>query len=131
MAGVLSDRAGSVKDGITSSGSNSKTLATQNLRKRVRTGDASGQSGWRRWFGFDPIDPADRFGIRGDWANWLTIDIEDGEGETEVLRVEMEVAKNRVVPGAGRVCWIRPQRIVVGNVGQAWNRLAVRWFADI
>lgn len=117
MTSVFGDCGGRVKDGVTSRRSHCKTLATQNLRERIRTSNTSGQPGRRRWLGLDPVNPSDRLGIRLNGANRLAIDIEDGEGETEVLRVEVEVAEKRIVPSAGRHCRIGPKGIEVGNVG--------------
>jgi len=105
----LADQRGGVEDGKTFFGGDSDTLATQNFCKRIGARDTSRQLGWRVGLGLEPIDPADSLGFLSGRTNWLTVDVEDSERETEMLRVEVEVTQNRIVPGTSGVSWIRPQ----------------------
>ena len=134
VASILPCKTSRVEDCVTRCRGNSNTLTFTNLTnrcKRVATGDTSGQLRWRTWRRFGPTDKTGGLGWCFRWAHRLTINVENCECEIELFGVEMEIAKNRIVPGAVGPCRIGPQRIAVRDVGQRLNRLALGRVTDV
>lgn len=130
VSGVLGNQTCRVIDDVTCCWGNGKTLAADDLCDWI-VGPPPAHL--RRVCGlwYSPVNPASNCWWRGSWTDRLAVDVKYSEGETEVLRVEVEVTKDWVVPGAIGLSGVWPSRVVVFDRGKTWKRFALRWSADI
>ena len=131
-ADTLSNKLSRVEDAVTHTRGNVKGLATDDLGDDVFA--ASSREFGRRCCCLlgpvVPVLPATGCRRRGR-ADWLAVDIKDGESETEQLRVEVKVAEDWLVPCTVALSGSRPGRVPVSGHRERRRRFAFLRSADV